>query len=145
MATHSNILAWRIHMDRGAWRAAVHSFLSVYAQQWDCWIIGSSISSFLRNLHTVLHSGCTSLQNAFKVHIGPLSSYMIYSFIYIRVRHDSATKNSTECNSLTIVYWFLLVVGLSLDPYKFFWQLHYRILYKGSSFTTRVLFDPTNR
>ena len=25
MATHSSILAWRILMDRGAWRAAVHS------------------------------------------------------------------------------------------------------------------------
>ena len=24
MATHSNILAWRIPMDRGAWRASVH-------------------------------------------------------------------------------------------------------------------------
>ena len=24
MATHCNILAWRIPMDRGAWRAAVH-------------------------------------------------------------------------------------------------------------------------
>ena len=25
MASHSSILAWRILMDRGAWRAAVHS------------------------------------------------------------------------------------------------------------------------
>ena len=24
MATHSNILAWRISMDRGAWRVTVH-------------------------------------------------------------------------------------------------------------------------
>ena len=24
MATHSSILAWRIHMDRGAWWATVH-------------------------------------------------------------------------------------------------------------------------
>ena len=24
MATHSSILVWRIHMDRGAWRATVH-------------------------------------------------------------------------------------------------------------------------
>ena len=24
MATHSSILSWRIPMDRGAWRAAVH-------------------------------------------------------------------------------------------------------------------------
>ena len=25
VATHSNILAWRIAMDRGAWRATVHA------------------------------------------------------------------------------------------------------------------------
>ena len=29
MATHSSILAWRIPMDRGAWRAAVHGVPSV--------------------------------------------------------------------------------------------------------------------
>ena len=28
MATHSSILAWRIPMDRGAWRAAVHGLAS---------------------------------------------------------------------------------------------------------------------
>ena len=30
MATHSNILAWSIHVDRGAWRATVHGL----AQSW---------------------------------------------------------------------------------------------------------------
>ena len=29
MATHSNILAWRIPMDRGAWRATVHGLQRV--------------------------------------------------------------------------------------------------------------------
>jgi len=24
MASHSSILAWRIHMDRGAWQATIH-------------------------------------------------------------------------------------------------------------------------
>ena len=25
MATHSSILSWRIHMDRGAWQATIHN------------------------------------------------------------------------------------------------------------------------
>ena len=32
MATHSNILAWRIPMDRGAWRATVHGFTKSQTQ-----------------------------------------------------------------------------------------------------------------
>ena len=33
MATHSSILAWRIPMDRGAWRATVHGV----AESWTWW------------------------------------------------------------------------------------------------------------
>ena len=31
-ATHSNILAWRVLMDRGAWRAIVHEVMKSQAQ-----------------------------------------------------------------------------------------------------------------
>ena len=37
--------------------------LSVYAQQWDCWVIWHFYFVFLKNLHTVLHSGCISLHS----------------------------------------------------------------------------------
>ena len=40
MATHSSILAWRIPMDRGAWRATVHGFTEL-----DTWLSNEWLST----------------------------------------------------------------------------------------------------
>ena len=38
-------------------------FLQIDAKEWDCWIIWYLVLSFLREVQTVLHSGCTSLHS----------------------------------------------------------------------------------
>ena len=49
MATHSNILAWRIPMDKGAWWATVHGWQRV-GQDWSDW---TKCFEFPHHYHTL--------------------------------------------------------------------------------------------
>ena len=78
----------------------------MYAQQWDCWVYSSSVPSFWRNLHSVLHRGCISLYCHKQCKSVPFSAHPFQHLLFV---------DFLMAVIQTGVRWYLIVVLIISD------------------------------
>ena len=109
-----------------------YNLIQVYAQEWNCLNIDSSIFSVLMNLHTVFHSGSTYLNSHQYYRMIPFSSHLL-QHLFVDFFSMIAILISVRWYLFVVLIWISLII--SNVEHCFMW-----FLAKGLSSSEKCLF-----
>ena len=76
---------------------------------WIAWFYGNSISSFLRNVHAILHNGCTNLHSQQQCKKLPFSPYHLQHLLFVDFQMGAILTGVRWSLKVVLIYMSLIV------------------------------------